>query len=756
MRNRVINISLVSIAYILTCVAVFTSQYFQSAMAVEVGDMVLERIVATRDVVNPVQTELNRTQARINADNLPPIVAAPIDHSLTVVTINNIHSFFERLNEIRVEYDVWHTVREDAYLRARSAWQQEVDEWERQSVQAQQMADENGEILPMPPQPRPEFYFELEEFPLAEQLGVSISAQLTPTLQEFLFDLTENEQETLQYILVEIAEEILEEPGILDVLSPLVAENVHAKLLEITHHNDLITVGHVIIMDSLVPNRVFDADLFALLQQEMAENYERVIVEERQMIVDANHRIDEEAYAIMRELGMLESEWTSRDLIPLIGVFIIVAITMFACCWFIIIYRKRVISRTKEMLLLFTLYTVVLMVLWALDGIGFYFMPILIFTMLTAMLIDTRTAAILNLGFTVIAYFVVDGTMQYTVFFVLSGTVICLLSKFTTERNKIMMVSLLVAFVNFALTVAISLAFEPHLAVYNINSIIMIGFFAALNGVLTVIVAVGSLPLWEVVFGVVTPIKILDLTNPTNPLMRRLTIEAPGTYHHSLIVANLAETAAYDIGANPHIARAGGYYHDIGKLKYPGFFAENITGPSPHDEMEPSASAKIIMSHIDHGLALAQEYRLPQFLRDIIHEHHATTIVKYFYSKAKEYEEPEKPLTQVNEEDYRYPFSIPQSRESAIVMLADGIEAAVRAVMLKGKDITDMQGMVNKMVKDKLMDGSLAESNLSIKDVDTIAKSFYRVLKGMYHERIPYPQDADRSGVEVEVAIKRR
>jgi len=278
------------------------------------------------------------------------------------------------------------------------------------------------------------------------------------------------------------------------------------------------------------------------------------------------------------------------------------------------------------------------------------------------------------------------------------------------------------------------------------------GAIAALSGILSVIIAVGSLPLWEVTFGVVTPLKLLDLTNPTNPLMRRLTLEAPGTYHHSLIVANLAESAAYDIGANPHIARAGGYYHDIGKLQYPQYFAENITGPSPHDDMDPFDSVQIIISHIAHGLDLATEYRLPQFIRDIIQEHHGTSVVRYFYCKAKDIaeldasEETEKPT--INKEDFSYPYTTPQSRESAIVMLADRIEAAVRAMMAQGKDIGSMQELINKMIKENLANDTLADSQLSISDVNTIAKSFYRILKGMYHERIPYPQEPQEEDEE--------
>jgi putative nucleotidyltransferase with HDIG domain len=217
-------------------------------------------------------------------------------------------------------------------------------------------------------------------------------------------------------------------------------------------------------------------------------------------------------------------------------------------------------------------------------------------------------------------------------------------------------------------------------------------------------------------------------------LLRRLTIEAPGTYHHSLIVANLAETAAYDIGANAHAARVGGYYHDIGKLKFPHFFAENLDGENPHDHLDPLNSVQIIMSHVSYGLTLASEHRLPQFVRDIIKEHHGTTKLQFFYAKAKE----SNPNT--DEKDYRYPYEVPQTRESACVMLADSVEAAVRANMPKLNSVDEVEKTIKIIVRGKLNDAQLADSQLSIKDVTIIEQSFFRVLKGMYHERIAYPK----------------
>jgi len=222
-------------------------------------------------------------------------------------------------------------------------------------------------------------------------------------------------------------------------------------------------------------------------------------------------------------------------------------------------------------------------------------------------------------------------------------------------------------------------------------------------------------------------------------VLRRLMIEAPGTYHHSLIVANLAETAAYEIGANTALARAGAYYHDIGKLKHPQMFSENQAGYNVHDDLSPETSAKIITQHPKNGVEMGLEYGLPRVIIDIIREHHGTGLVKYFYFKAlKEYG-----ADKVTEEEYRYQGTIPSSRESAIVMLADTVEAAVRSVLGKGQTLEEAEALVKTLMKDKLDDDQLDNSGLGIHELEIIRKAFIKVFHGMYHERVAYPKQEE-------------
>jgi rRNA maturation RNase YbeY len=220
------------------------------------------------------------------------------------------------------------------------------------------------------------------------------------------------------------------------------------------------------------------------------------------------------------------------------------------------------------------------------------------------------------------------------------------------------------------------------------------------GGLASAVLGYGLLPFFEHIFGVTTDIRLLELGNPGHPLLRRLMVEAPGTYSHSVMTANLAESAAEDIGANPLLARVGAYYHDVGKIRRPGFFVENQSeGINPHDNTAPSLSALIITAHVKEGLELAREHKLPEELTQIIEQHHGNSLVSYFYNKAKEADDG------ANEADFRYPGSRPQSREAALVMLADSCEAAVRA--LKKPLHPKVEATVRKIVDGKVGDGQL-------------------------------------------------
>jgi len=263
----------------------------------------------------------------------------------------------------------------------------------------------------------------------------------------------------------------------------------------------------------------------------------------------------------------------------------------------------------------------------------------------------------------------------------------------------------------------------------------------AFNGVLSSLVVIATLKIFESWFGFLTNFSLLELTDVNQPLLRRLILEAPGTYHHSLVVSNIAEAAADSIGANSMLARVGSYYHDIGKLNKPEYFTENqLLGRNKHDDIEPSMSRLVVQNHVKEGIDLAKRHKISPLIQDFIVQHHGTSLMFYFYQKALEENRED---TGVPEENYRYPGPKPQTRETAIVLLADSAEAATRS--LDEPNPVKIEEVVRKIINNKFIDGQLDECNLTLKEIEQIAKSFTRVLCAMYHGRIKYPEKRNGS-----------
>lgn len=241
---------------------------------------------------------------------------------------------------------------------------------------------------------------------------------------------------------------------------------------------------------------------------------------------------------------------------------------------------------------------------------------------------------------------------------------------------------------------------------------------------------IAALPLFESFFDVLSPLRLMELTSPSHPLLKKLQIEAPGTYHHSLILGTLAETAADRLGMNSAMVKAGAYFHDVGKLRRPHFFVENQMGQGNiHDTLKPSLSALVIIAHVREGLELAEEYRLPGVIRQFIAEHHGTTKLSYFYRKAKNVEKG------VSPEQFSYPGPKPQSRETGLLMLVDSIEAAVRAEMRPSTSVTDTMRTIERVMDGKIAEGQLDGVDFTLKDLAVLRETLLAAFQSMYHSR---------------------
>ena len=359
-----------------------------------------------------------------------------------------------------------------------------------------------------------------------------------------------------------------------------------------------------------------------------------------------------------------------------------------------------------------------------------YLLPVAAASMLITILLDTKLAIFMTILFSIFTGIMTDNQLPYAINAFIGGLVgVYSVSKFS-QRLDWVKAGVFVAGANIACILSLALMNS-----YTLRSTLIALSLGVINGFFSAIFAYGSLPFLESGFKVTTSVRLMELANPNQPLLKRLLLEAPGTYHHSILVGNLGEAAADVVGADSLLVRVGAYYHDIGKIKRPYFFIENqLGGENPHEKLTPALSSLIITSHVKDGLELTRQYNLPPVISDFISQHHGTSLVTYFYHKAVEIGNADN----VKEEDYRYHAPKPQSKEAAIVMLADNVEAAVRSMTAATPDKVEV--LVRRIIKERLQDGQLDESALTFKDLDRIAVAFTRILSGIFHTRIEYPE----------------
>jgi putative nucleotidyltransferase with HDIG domain len=355
------------------------------------------------------------------------------------------------------------------------------------------------------------------------------------------------------------------------------------------------------------------------------------------------------------------------------------------------------------------------------------FLPTALVVMLPYILICSRLAVIMAMVLPLMGFFAGAFDTSSYIFALTSGMVAVYTLRGTEKRIDLIKSGLIIGAANCVSVIAI-LLFHRN-PVGNYPGFL---FWAALNGVVSGILVLGFLPWLESILNAVTIFRLIELSDLNAPILKRLFSVAPGTYSHSLMVATMAEAACQEIGANPLLARVGAYYHDIGKMDNPGYFVENQTDYNKHNDIAPRLSATVIRSHVKLGVEKALHIGLPREVRDIIAEHHGNSVITWFYHEALKRE------SQVSKEDFCYPGTPPRTRESAVVMLADVTEAAVRT--LKKPSVSRLEKYVQELIMAKFEHGQLSESELTFRDLETIKKAFVRVLAGHYHARIEYPK----------------
>lgn len=452
-----------------------------------------------------------------------------------------------------------------------------------------------------------------------------------------------------------------------------------------------------------------------------------------QTIVRSGDIVTQAHIAMLEELGMLEND--NVDIKLYLGVALLTLTVLLILGFYIAVYEPKMIQTPKKVLMLAIL--TVLSVLYS--ALIYPYRPglaqIAICTVLVAVLLKPRVALVSNMALSVLlGVMATSGEAAQSqgvstlIVSLIAGTAAVYLCKKPMHRMRIMLSGLVIGVTGGLTSVFIGMVFSSE-----IETVLLSALWPALAGAISAVLCVGTLPVWEAVFDVLTPTKLLEITNPNQPLLRRLAIEAPGTHHHSIVVANLAESGAQAIGADIMLTRAGAYYHDVGKLAAPEAYTENQDEKlkSFHSMLLPAESAAIIRMHPTEGYELAQKYKLPKEICNIILEHHGTTLVGYFYAKALEM------FDDVNRADFMYPGPKPRSKEAAIIMLADSAEAAVRSLPDKSPEC--VREKINQILNDRISDGQFDECDISMLELRKLAAEFTQALSGVHHSRIEYP-----------------
>lgn len=494
-------------------------------------------------------------------------------------------------------------------------------------------------------------------------------------------------------------------------------------------------VAKHILSGVLVPNSRVDEQETENQRNDYIESYKLenpVMIFKNERFIRKEDIVTADKLDVMRRLGLLD-EQSGPDYLFLTAVFLILLSLWVILAFFIKQFSKKTYTNKNELFLVSVIIVVTVFLATLAKEVVPEYAPYVtlgfIAPVLIAVFLNTQVAVVVNLITTIAVSLLFRDNPTFILMFVISGTIASFLSTNASQRRRISLAGIAIGVVNIFIVACVGIIEKKEWL-----SILYEGGLSFLNGILSVIIAIGLLPFLESIFNMITPLKLLELADPNHPLLKRLLMEAPGTYHHSLMVGNLAEVAVRQIGGNALLARVGAYFHDIGKLKRPNFFKENQISGNPHDRLTPNLSTLVITSHAKDGEQLALKYKLPRAIRDIIIQHHGSTLVAFFYHKAKQGEKGEG----VKEGDFRYEGPKPQTKEAAVVLLADSVEAAVRSMQerTKGK----IEGLIRKIIKDKLDDGQLDNCELTLKDMNEIANAFLTVFSGFFHERTEYPE----------------
>ena len=713
--------------------------------------------IANEPIIAPFDFGILKTEQKLNKDLDEARNSVPFSFSRNQDFVDNqisaIDTFFIYLNDIYTAHDLFISSQDSLYKYRY--------EPEFESFQSSFIADSTTYVT-LYSEFLNQYQFQIEKTQWDQLLGINES--LTEPLNLELF-----KNQIKQICLNRWAEGIIDEP-LENIFSADISiiQGGELVIAPTKNYNDIESawkknreevnqiydneldiksiLSYELINEFTKPNILFDKDLTESRQKERLDKVSRFqgTVLANELIVDTNNRITESVLLKLKSLQLeserrLGYEKAADKFREYLGGFFVVSILLFLLFSFFFIYRNEYFKDSKFLLLIGLLMYLIVFSSWIIVSyqLPVYIIPIAMFSILLTVLLDTTVSLISSTILILLVSLLIGNDLDFAIIqFFISFIAILSVRKLRKRRQIIATMLTLVMcslFVFFSVMLFKGIDFLD----YNYSTV----GYLALSSFLCPILAFGLVPLFESFFGITTDLSLIELLDYDQPLLKKLMEDAPGTHTHSVKVGTLAESCANAIGARALLCRVGSYYHDIGKIKKPEYYAENQTGENKHDSITPHMSAKILKQLVTDGLTLADEYGLPTIVKDFIETHHAKNRMEFFYKKALEND------SKVDENEFRYPGPKPTSKETGIVMLAEAIEA--QANSLKNPTLEKFETMIDKAIRSRLEDGQLDECPLTMEDLQKIKgrrdgkHGLLPVLSGLYHSRPEYPSKDD-------------
>ncbi len=684
--------------------------------------------VTDRDIVAPKQWE-DKNATLIAQEE----AAASVEPKYSIVALrseNLVGQIFERMEALNSEEQVTFQNKVDIYRREIP---EKYDTFVDKFVQNNRSSDiYNGTLL--------------------EEMAAVVKEQRYLLTEETYYKLpllSASQLSKMKPVAMEVVRKLMtEQLPDAETARTKVAELVNTSSLEERSTREIVAE---LARFALMPNRFYDKVATDEARVAAKENLPPVVIKEGDVVVAKGQLITQPIYDLLDGLGLLQDK---KNYWPHLGLLLISLLSVLLIYSYLehsgIPGSGPILKYNNAQLLmlwlifalnLLTMTIIALIQTETMFYIGFL-APAALGAVLIALLLDMHLAMVCSLLFAIVGsvLFNLDNEQVFDFKYGFVIVVVSFAAIFAVhragQRSTLLKAGIMVSLFGTIAVLALLMFGEPLAR----SEIVYAASFAFASGLLTAVLVIGLMPFFEITFGILSALKLVELSNPNHPLLRKLLTETPGTYHHSVMVGNLSEAAAESIGANGLLCRVGSFYHDIGKTKRPSYFIENQTNiENPHDSIDPKLSKSIIIAHARDGVEMLKAHNIPKPLRDIAEQHHGTTCLKYFYHKAVKEAESEGIEPDFTEEDFRYPGPKAQSKEAAIVGIADCVEAAVRS--LRNPTMDHIESMIAKIIKSRLDDNQFNECDLTMKELDSIAQTLKETVVGIFHSRIEYPED---------------